>query len=1438
MKFSRKVEVSMRRILNVGVDIGSTTVKLVMLDQNGTVVFSSYKRHLADIRNTLTGMLNEAYKLLGNKTITIAMTGSGGMRAAQAVNVAFVQEVIASTKSVEAIIPYADVSIELGGEDAKITYFENQVEQRMNGVCAGGTGAFIDQMAALLKTDALGLNELSSRSSNSYSIAARCGVFAKTDIQALMNDGASKEDVAASVFNAVAEQTITSLSCGKRIKGNIVLLGGPFHFLPELSRAFEKTLGDCVSSITVPDNSNLFVAMGAALLSKNEKPVSFMEIKHALQKAWSFESEELRSLPALFAGEKELRDFKSRHYTQAASETISKDFRGGCYLGIDSGSTTTKVVLIDRNSRIVYSYYGNNQGTPLDTVKKVMSRIYECFGTDINIIGSAVTGYGEKLIQSAFELDIGEVETVAHFKAASHFEPDVDTIIDIGGQDMKCIRITNKAVDSIMLNEACSSGCGSFLETFAKSLDMTMEEFVNAAIMSKSPVDLGSRCTVFMNSRVKQAQKEGASVGDICAGLCYAVVKNALYKVIKLKDADCLGKNVVVQGGTFYNDAVVRCFEILTGKKVIRPAISGMMGAFGAALIAREKCSAKVESKMIKLEKIQDFTVDIKAKKCRGCTNRCMLTINRFSDSKIYISGNRCEKGLGEEANSEACPNLFRSKYERIFAYKPKREEDAKYGVIGIPRVLNMYENFPFWFTFFNELGFSVRLSKESARETYKLGMDTIASETACYPAKLVHGHIEQLLNDGVKRIFYPCIMHEVRECPSAENTYNCPMVTSYPELVKINIDGLAEDGVVFMNPFVPYDDKKRLANVMHEELRHMGIKHREVKRAILKAEAEDKLVKEDIREMGKKVLAYMERTGKKGIVLAGRPYHIDPEINRGIDKIITSLGMAVLTEDSVAHLVDDKIQLSVVDQWMYHSRLYRAASYVASRNDLELVQLNSFGCGIDAITSDQVEQILKSSGKLFTLLKIDEVINTGAVRIRLRSLNAAMNERESLSMCTEGEGGSINKTPEFTKEMKLSHTILCPQMSPVHFGFVEAAFKSKGYRLEVLNNMEHKIVETGLKYVNNDACYPALIVIGQLIDALDSGKYDINTTAVIISQTGGGCRATNYIALLKKALSDAGYPDTPVISLNAIGMEKQPGFKITPSLVKRLAYGIMYADLLSSLVLRTRPYEKIAGTSNSLYEKWIGACTKAGAMSKFKEFKNNIRSMVRDFENVEIYDKKKPRVGVVGEILVNYHPLANNGLVELLEKEGAEAVLPNLTDFVLYSLYNGIYRSRRLSGNIMTEIKASAAISVIEAARDHIRKCLKGSKRFEMPLDIHSIAQKASRIISLGNQTGEGWLLTGEIVKFVESGVKNILCLQPFGCLPNHIVGKGVMKELKKRYSTLNICAVDYDPGASEVNQLNRIKLMLSNAISTNAVKECSVMPRRKGSRCMRISL
>lgn len=977
---------------------------------------------------------------------------------------------------------------------------------------------------------------------------------------------------------------------------------------------------------------------------------------------------------------------------------------------------------------------------------------------------------------------------------------------------MKCLKIKNGVIDSIMLNEACSSGCGSFIETFAYSLNMDVTEFAKAALMAEKPVDLGSRCTVFMNSKVKQAQKEGATVGDISAGLSYSVVKNALQKVIKIRDPKEMGEKIVVQGGTFLNDAVLRCFEIVSEKEVVRPEIAGLMGAYGAALIALERNVPGEKSSLITMENLGEFNTQVDMKRCGKCGNNCLLTINTFNDGRKFISGNRCEKGVGLESKNEDIPNLYDYKYKRLFCYKPLGKEETYRGTVGIPRVLNMYENYPFWFTFFTHLNFRVELSPRTTKKIYELGMETIPSESVCYPGKLVHGHIMSLVNKNVDFIFYPCIPYERIEFEDATNHYNCPIVTSYPEVIKNNMDVLREKNIKFKNPFLPYDDDSRLIERLYEELKEFNISKSEIKKAVILARKEDEKVKEDIRKKGEEVLEYLKNTGKKGVVLAGRPYHIDPEINHGIPNIITEYEMAVLTEDSIAHLGEEKIQLRVVDQWTYHSRLYRAANFVKDRDFLEIIQLNSFGCGLDAVTTDQVEEILNSSDKIYTVLKIDEIDNLGAARIRIRSLKAAVDERDKNNFTPVKREYSCKKVL-FTKEMKKTHTILAPQMSPIHFQFLEEAFKASGYNVEVLPSVDKEAIDEGLKYVNNDACYPSIIVVGQLMKAIKSGKYDVNNTSLIITQTAGGCRATNYIAFIRKALKDAGLSNIPVISLNFAGLEKNPGFKFTPGLINKLLIALVYGDLLMKVLYRVRPYEKIKGSANLLYNTWVEKCKESVRNGRHKEFKENIYNIVRDFDNLKITDEKKPKVGLVGEILVKYHPTANNDIVDIVEREGAEAVVPDLIGFLLYAAYGASFRYSHLSGKKIDAVLNNGAIKLIEFYRRHMKKALSESKRFHPPVSIEELAELASGVLSIGNQTGEGWYLTAEMIELILSGAQNIVCMQPFACLPNHVTGKGMIKELKRRYPKANITAVDYDPGASEVNQINRIKLMLSTA-------------------------
>ena len=1398
----------------LGIDIGSTTVKVSIIEDGGTLLFADYKRHFANIQETLADLLREGEEKLGALTVEPVITGSGGLTLSKHLGIPFVQEVVAVATSLKDYAPQTDVAIELGGEDAKIIYFTGGIDQRMNGICAGGTGSFIDQMASLLQTDASGLNEYAKNYKAIYPIAARCGVFAKTDIQPLINEGATKEDLSASIFQAVVNQTISGLACGKPIRGNVAFLGGPLHFLSELRAAFIRTLNLGTDQIIAPDHSHLFAAIGAAMNSDPKTTASLHDLIERLSHGIKMDFEVKRMEP-LFTDEADYEKFRTRHASHDVKKGDLATYEGNCYLGIDAGSTTTKVALVGEDGSLLYRFYSNNNGSPLATAIRAMQEIHDQLPEKAQIAYSCSTGYGEALLKSALMLDEGEVETISHYYAAAAFEPDVDCILDIGGQDMKCIKIKDGTVDSVQLNEACSSGCGSFIETFAKSLNYSVQDFAREALFAKNPTDLGTRCTVFMNSNVKQAQKEGASVADISAGLAYSVIKNALFKVIKITNASDLGKHVVVQGGTFYNDAVLRSFEKISGCEAVRPDIAGIMGAYGAALIARERYDASKTTTMLPIDKILSLTYKTTMARCQGCTNHCVLTINRFDGGRQFVTGNRCERGLGGNKQKKDIPNLFDYKYHRMFDYEPLTADLAPRGTVGIPRVLNMYENYPFWAVFFRELGYRTVLSPKSTRQIYELGIESIPSESECYPAKLAHGHIEWLIRQGLTYIFYPCVPYERNETPEAGNHYNCPMVTSYAENIKNNVESLTDHKVHFRNPFMAFTNEEILTKRLVEEFtRDQSIPEKEIRAAAHKAWQELIASRQDMEKKGEEVIAWLKETGHHGIVLAGRPYHVDPEINHGIPELITSYGFAVLTEDSVSHLGRVDRPLIVTDQWMYHSRLYEAASYVKTQPNLDLIQLNSFGCGLDAVTTDQVNDILTRSGKIYTLLKIDEVNNLGAARIRVRSLIAAIRVREMRHYHKPIVSSAYSRV-YFTKEMKKNYTILCPQMSPIHFDLIEPAVRSCGYNLEVLQNSDRTAVDTGLKYVNNDACYPSLIVVGQIMDALLSGKYDLEHTAVIMSQTGGGCRASNYIGFIRRALERAGMPQIPVISLNANGMETNPGFKITLPLLTKAMQAVVYGDLFMRVLYATRPYEAKAGSANALHEKWKAICIKSLQKRSLSmaEFNRNIRGIVHDFDELPRRNVQKPRVGIVGEILVKFSPLANNHVVELLEAEGAEAVMPDLLDFLLYCFYNSNFKADNLGGKRSTAHLCNMGISLLEYFRRTCRRELERSTHFLPPARIQDLASMAKHYVSLGNQTGEGWFLTGEMLELIHSGTTNIICTQPFGCLPNHIVGKGVIKELRASHPEANIIAVDYDPGASEVNQLNRIKLMLSTA-------------------------
>ncbi|WP_419061977.1 acyl-CoA dehydratase activase-related protein [Ellagibacter isourolithinifaciens] len=1554
--------------LHIGIDVGSTTVKLAILDENNQVKYSVYRRHHADVRATIVEVLSEAAEGFGDERMTIAITGSGGLLLAQWLGIEFVQEVIASKTAVETFIPKTDVAIELGGEDAKIIYFENGIEQRMNGTCAGGTGAFIDQMAALLNTDAGGLNELAQNATTIYPIASRCGVFAKTDVQPLLNEGACKEDIAASIFQSVVTQTISGLACGRPIRGYVAFLGGPLQYLPELRKRFYETLELDEEHRIVPDNAHLFVASGCAIAgaaSETVRAEKLSDVLDRLKNLGDIQGSEVVRLPPLFASDAELDEFKERHAAECVKRESLMDYTGVAYLGIDAGSTTFKATLIDEEGSLLWSHYVSNKGDVLGCAKAAIAKLYNDMPVDaetgeplITIGHATVTGYGEALLLEALRVDSGEIETVAHLRGAQQMLPGVEFILDIGGQDMKCLRVKDGVIDHIMLNEACSSGCGSFIESFATGLNLDVSEFAKTAIHAEHPVDLGSRCTVFMNSRVKQAQKEGATVGDIAAGLAISVIKNALFKVIKIRDPHDVGTKVIVQGGTFLNDAVLRAFEQLAGVHAVRPDIAGNMGAYGAALLARDRyrkqvaalesshdqaedagersegCAAserssadaevvapQIKSTLLSLEQIESLAPTHKTVRCKGCSNACLLTVNDFGKDentgkhRRFITGNRCEKGAGAlDKKSQQVPNLFEYKSKRLFDhYMPLSADKAPRGTVGIPRALNMYENYPFWFTFFTKLGWRVVLSDPSTKKTYEAGIESMPSESVCYPAKLSHGHIMNLLDKHPDFIWFPCSKWERQEDDTAGNHFNCPIVASYAEALRLNIDELRESSTQFLNPWLPYDKKEHLKKRLmvelieaHPELMGEGVSaptQAEVDAAVDAAWAEDEAFKRDMRAKGTETLKWMEETGTHGIVLAGRPYHNDPEINHAIPELLTSFGLAVLTEDSIAHLGTLERPIRLVDQWMYHTRLYAAAKVASERKDLDLIQLNSFGCGLDALTTDQVQEILEQAGKVYTVLKIDEVSNLGAARIRVRSLLAALKdqaEEEAEARAAEQarnaagcgacsldveqllaeaeeraagkqaggaaaeavqaaaaaikppasftekaapevqaefkqrESGASTEFPraQFTEEMRdAGYTILAPQMAPYHFELLVPIFERFGYNVELLPSVDHGAVDAGLKYVNNDICYPSILVTGQIMEAVMSGKYDTDKLAVLITQTGGGCRATNYISLIRKALKSVGLSHIPVIAISFKDLgEVNPGFSITPAMLYQAVSALQYGDLLMMCLYRTRPYEVEPGSANALFDHWMAECKRQLARGvKRGEFKRTVKQIVEDFDTLPLQGEgTKPRVGVVGEILVKFHPTANNQIVDVIEREGCEAVVPGLIEFFLFGAAGGIFQKDPLGRSAKGAFGSKIALQVVKALRAPVTKALEESTRFNPPASIYELAEYASEILSLCNSMGEGWLLTAEMVELIRTGAPNVVCTQPFACLPNHVVGKAVIKELRRRYPESNIVAVDYDPGASEVNQLNRIKLMIAVAKSNLADKEAEARAAR----------
>ena len=1402
----------MKSVLNVGIDVGSTTIKLVVLDHEKKILYKNYARHFSEIGNALQENLTHLKSIVGEKKFSFALTGSAGMGIAQRIGLPFVQEVIACAAAVKELIPQTDTVVELGGEDAKITYFGDAPEQRMNGVCAGGTGSFIDHMASLLSTDAKGLDDLAAKGKQIYTIASRCGVFAKTDIQALMNDGAEKADIALSIFQAVVNQTIGNLAQGRPISGHVAFLGGPLHFLPELRKRFIETLKLDDEHVVKVDYGNYFVAMGAAL-SDEAEVIDVARLEQSIAKAKEAAARETRKADfTLFEDRADYEAFKARHDKDKVRRGDLSAYCGPVYIGIDAGSTTTKITAIGKDKEILYTSYGSNQGSPLKTVVKEMKGLYAALPEGTHIAGAMTTGYGEAIVKAALHADGGEVETFAHLRAAQEFCPDVTFVLDIGGQDMKCFFVKDGSIGNITLNEACSAGCGSFIQNFAEGLHMTPAEFAAKAIDSKAPVDLGTRCTVFMNSKVKQAQKEGADVADISAGIAFSVIKNALFKVMQLKDVRELGDHIVVQGGTFYNDAVLRCMEKLLDRDVIRPDIAGLMGAYGAAILAMEAAeeAGMQQSSLLSPDELDHFSVATSSYRCRGCGNKCLITMQKFPDGGKYFTGNRCERGIGGQKKDSDTPNIYQYKYERLFKYYEPLEQPVR-GTIGLPRVLNMYEDYPFWFTFFTKLGYRVVLSGKSSAKMYFKGMATVPSDSLCYPAKIAHGHIMDLIEKGITKIFYPCEPYNmVDDKHPSENHYNCPIVASYAENIRGNMDILREKHIDFLQPFLPINDEKRMAARLYEELgAHEGLKKEEIVEAVDEAYKELAQYRQDVRDYGAKILERVEKTGEQVIMLVGRPYHIDPEINHGIPEMIQSYHLPIISEDAVYHVPVKAAKLKIVNQWSYHARLYHAAQCVAEHPNFTLIQFSSFGCGLDALTTGQVKDILEAHNRIYTMIKLDEVSNLGAARIRLRSLMAALARRKPVPY---QEVKPIER-PHFTAECKKTHTILAPQMAPIHFDLIKSVMRDFGYNLVVPEMPDKEAIDLGLRYVNNDMCYPSIVVIGQLIAALKSGEYDPDHTSIAMFQTCGACRATNYMSVLRQALKYAGFPQVPVFAVHGLP-EETDAFRLTRPMLIAAIKAAIFGDLLQNVKNRMMPYELQKGETQRLFDKWMAKCKDVLRDGGYFKFQRTIKQIVKEFDNIPIDEELwKPKVGIVGEILAKYHPVANNHIEKVLMEEGAEVVMPDFVDFFLYSAYDPIVKHRLLDGKKRNSFFGRMFINIINFYRAPMRKALKNSRHFLAPHKIDETAKLASRHVSLGNMAGEGWFLTGEMVKLIDEGVPNVICLQPFGCLPNHITGKGVMHELRESYTGANLTAIDCDAGSSEVNQLNRIKLMLAVA-------------------------
>ena len=1413
----------------LGLDVGSTTLKLVIVNEEKEVVFSEYRRHKAGILKTLIDVLKDVKKDFGDVKVSSKVTGSAGMGVSENFNIPFIQEVIGTSEYINTVHPDIDTIIDIGGEDAKLVLFEEGKSpvMRMNGNCAGGTGAFIDQMAKIIGVDVSELDSLANKSKKVYPISSRCGVFAKTDIQNLISKKVSKEDITASIFHAITNQTITSLARGQKIKPKILFCGGPFAFIPYLSKIFAEKLNITEKDYLIPKNADVIPAMGCAFSSDGSEVESISELikKFSDTSVKFIGADDEEQLQLLFKSEKEFTEWeKEKEKYNIKRNKISELENLDCYIGIDSGSTTTKLVVIDSDENLIFDYYSKNNGDPIMTLN---NGILECFklvekeNKKLNILGSCVTGYGEDLIKASFNINFGIVETIGHYLGALKFNPKVSFILDIGGQDMKAIFIEDGAINRLEINEACSSGCGSFIETFATSLDYKIEDFAKMACFADKPSDLGTRCTVFMNSKVKQFLRTNTSVDNISAGLSYSVIKNMLYKVLKLRNLDDLGGNISVQGGTFKNKSLVKAMENLTEQEVAVTNIPELMGAFGCALYAKEWATKEMSRDLKEYTKIENFS--IKDLKCKACENNCDISRYSFDNKNKFFSGNKCEKFFSNKGESfKLGYNCSAYKVEELFNREVEKKENI---TIGIPRTLNTYENYPFWHTFLTECGFNVELSDTSTIKMYNSGVNTVMSDNICFPAKLVHGHINNLVDKKVDRIFMPYVTFESKDTED-HNSYNCPIVSGYSDV----IDSSMDLDIPLDAPSISFRDNTLLEKALKKYVKSFSkLSGSKIKKALELAIIERDEFKSNVINKNNEIYKKAIEEDRMVMLLSGRPYHHDPLIQQKISNIITEYGVDVITEDIVREGNPKYYEeQGTVKQWAYTNRIIDSANWVAKNpnTNVHFVQLSSFGCGPDAFITDYINDVLKENGKNLTMLKVDDVSNVGSLRLRIRSLVESLKfKSKKVKEITITEN---TKFPLFEEKDK-KRTILAPFISEFYSPLVSSMLSLEGYNMETLPVSNTESEKYGLKYANNEVCYPATLVVGDLLKALDSGKYDLENTAVAITQTGGQCRATNYLNMIKKSMVASGYSNVPIISLGTSGdgvvINEQPGFKMDwGKHLKLTMYGILFADTLAKLYYSSLPRELEKGKSKELRDKYMKECERIIRQNDSKGLLKSIEEAVKEFNTIVDHNKKTMKVGIVGEIFVKFNSFGHGNVVNWLIDKGVEVIIPPIIDFGIQEFVNIKHNHKNnLEKANYPKIVYDFYQYKIEKMISKFNKIGKKFPHFVPFTKINEEAKYASEMVNISGQFGEGWLIPAEIASFAHKGVNNVVSLQPFGCIANQIVSKGIEKKAMKLYPKMNLLFLDFDSSVSEVNIHNRLHFMINN-VKKEMEKECEV--------------